>query len=422
MASLVKIWITRYVDKAGHRVSKGTPGAKKVKERSTVWYGQYKVDGKYKREPLYSDKEASRQRLAELVKGVERGEVGLVNPHKDALERDIEQHVQDYITHLATEGVNPKHLSERERLLRAVLSECGFKRLADLSADKITEFISKLRKKPTKNNTDPGPASARTKDTYRGAVHAFAQCCVDTRPQRLKENPVSATAKPAGPVEHPRRAETVENLKRLLEVAAQRPLKEALTVRKGPRKGEQYAEVRPEVRQRLLMEGRERRLLYMMAILTGMRQGELSRLLVSHLRLDGDAPAVFVAPKHDAKNKVAVWLPLLPGHAAELGSWVKDTGKTAADPVFYVPEKPNKIFRRDLKAAGIDYKDKATGHYFDFHALRHCTDTYLMAAGVPPSVVMLFMRHKTMKLSMVTYNDPRMTDARKALTALPNLL
>jgi integrase len=421
MASLVKIWITRYVDKAGHRVPKETPGAKKVKERSTVWYGQYKVDGKYKREPLYTDKEASRQRLAELVKGIERGEVGLVNPHKHSLERNIEQHVQDYITHLTTEGVNPKHLSERERLLRAVLNGCGVKRLADLSADKITEFISKLQKKPTKNNADPSPASARTKDTYRGAVHAFAQWCVDTRPQRLKENPVSATAKPNGPVEHPRRAETVENLKRLLEVAAQRPLKEALTVRKGPRKGERYAEVRSEVRERLLQEGRERRLLYLTAILTGMRQGELSRLLVCHLRLSGNEPAVYVAPKHDAKNKTGIWLPLLPDHAEQLAAWIKDTGKGADDPVFYVPEKPNKIFRRDLNAAGIDYKDKATGEYFDFHALRHCTDSYLNAAGVPPSVVMLFMRHKTLKLSLVTYNDPRMHDARKALGALPKL-
>src|SRR5262249_50455064 len=105
---------------------------------STVWYRQYKGDGKDKREPPYTDKEASRQKLADLVKGVERGEVGLVNPHKDALERDIEQHVQDYITHLATEGVNPKHLAERERLLRAVLNGCGFRRLGDLSADKIT--------------------------------------------------------------------------------------------------------------------------------------------------------------------------------------------------------------------------------------------------------------------------------------------
>ncbi len=219
MASLVKIWITRYVDKSGSRVPKGTPGAKKVKERSTVWYAQYKHDGKWKREPLFTDKSASAVRLAELVKAEARGEVGLVNPHKAAMEAEIDGHVEDYLTHLRTEGANPKHLSERERLLRAVLNGCGFKTLGDLSADRITGFISMLRKKPTKNNKDPGQASARTKDTYRGAVHAFAQWCVETRPQRLKENPVSACAKPKGEAVHDRRAESIENLKKLLRAS-----------------------------------------------------------------------------------------------------------------------------------------------------------------------------------------------------------
>jgi integrase len=361
-----------------------------------------------------------RNELAELVKAEERGEVGLVNPHKHALELAVEEHAIDYITHLRIEGANPKHLSERERLLGAVLTGCGIRTLADLSADKVTGFLAALRKKPTKNNPDPGPASARTKDTYRGAVHAFAQWCVETRPQRLKENPVSATAKPKGEAVHERRAETVENLRKLLQMAAERPLLDALTVRKGERKGERYADVRPEVRSRLLLEGRERALLYKTAILTGMRQGELARLLVGHLKLQGNAPAVFVAAKHDAKNKSGVWLPLLPDHAAELAAWVKDTGKAGSDPVFYVPEKPNKIFRRDLQMAGIVYRDRE-GRYFDFHALRHCCDTFLNAAGVPPTVVMLFMRHKKPSLSLVTYNDPRMTDARKALDALPKL-
>ena len=127
MASLVKIWITRYVDKEGRRVPKGTPGAKKVKERSTVWYGQYKEAGKWKREPLFTDKPASNVRLAELVKAEERGEAGLVNPHKEAMQRDIDGHVEDYLTHLRTEGANPKHLSERERLVRTVLPVATFK-------------------------------------------------------------------------------------------------------------------------------------------------------------------------------------------------------------------------------------------------------------------------------------------------------
>jgi hypothetical protein len=420
VASLVKIWIVRYQDKTGRRVPKGTPGAKKVRERSTVWYAQYKVGRKWKRVPLYTDKQASTVGLAELVRAQERGEVGLVNPHKDHLERDIGEHVDDYMQHLRTEGGNPKHLSERERLVRTVIRECGFKTLADLSADEITTFLADLQKKPTPNNKHPGPASARTKDTYRGAIHAFAQWCVETRPQRLKENPVSACAKPKGESVHDRRAESVENLKKLLKVAAERPLLEALTVRKGERKGERYAEVRPEVRERLLLEGRERALLYKTALLTGMRQGELDRLLVGHLKLDGETPAVFVAAKHDAKNKTGVWLPLLPDHAGELAAWVKDMGKKENEPVFYVPEKPNKIFRRDLAMAKIPYRDRE-GRFFDFHALRHCTDSYLNAAGVPPTVVMLFMRHKKPSLSLVTYNDPRMTDARKALGALPKL-
>jgi hypothetical protein len=198
LASLVKIWIVRYVDKKGRRVTKGTPGARHKKERSTVWYGQYKVGGKWKREPLFTDKTASSIRLAELVKANERGEAGLVNPHKDSLERDDDDHVEDYLTHLRTEGVNPKHLSDREPLVRAVLKGCGIKSLTELTADRITSFVANLQKKATPNNLEPGPASARTKDTYRGAVHAFAQWCVDTRPQRLKKNPVSATAKPQG--------------------------------------------------------------------------------------------------------------------------------------------------------------------------------------------------------------------------------
>src|SRR5712692_5099845 len=65
-----------------------------------------------------------------------------------------------------------------------------------------------------------------------------------------------------------------------------RPLLDALTVRKGPRKGERYANVRPEVRERLELLGRERALIYKTLVLTGLRRGELASLSVAQLHLD----------------------------------------------------------------------------------------------------------------------------------------
>src|SRR5438309_8746549 len=91
MASLVKPWITRYVDDKGQRVSKNTPGAKKVRERSRLWYAQYKPRGskKWKRKALFADKRASQTELGKIITALELDEAGLVNPHKDQLSLDI---------------------------------------------------------------------------------------------------------------------------------------------------------------------------------------------------------------------------------------------------------------------------------------------------------------------------------------------
>jgi hypothetical protein len=51
-----------------------------------------------------------------------------------------------------------------------------------------------------------------------------------------------------------------------------------LTVRRGPRKGEREANVRPVVRKRLERLGRERALLYKTLVLTGLRKCELASL------------------------------------------------------------------------------------------------------------------------------------------------
>src|SRR5207245_6207464 len=141
---------------------------------------------------------------------------------------------------------------------------------------------------------------ARTRNSYLGSLLAFCNWCVET--SRLTSNPFDAVPKANEKADprRQRRAMVEPELVKLLAVARERPLLDALTVRKGPRKGERYANVRPEVRERLELLGRERALIYKTLLLTGLRKGELASLTVASLSLDHDV--AFVQPNAaDAK-------------------------------------------------------------------------------------------------------------------------
>ena len=274
MGDVFKKTTTRHVDEHGNRVSSTAPGAQKIREKSKSWYGNVKLaNGKWKAIPLFTDKAASRKRLRDVQTGIERGEAGLVNPYGPSLALPIEDHMGAYLNVLTTRGVNEKHFSERSRILYAVLNACSISTLVDLTTDRIDSYLGGMNR------------SARTKDTHRGAIHAFCEWLVQVK--RLPENPVKATAKPNGEIVRRRRAESDDNLRKLLETARKRPLIEAKTVCKGDRRGECYANIRPDVQRELTQLGRERALLYKTAILTGMRAGELKRLQANHLRLEG---------------------------------------------------------------------------------------------------------------------------------------
>ena len=132
--------------------------------------------------------------------------------------------------------------------------------------------------------------SARSRNAYRNAMVTFGNWCIAN--QRLAVNPFAAVPKANEKADprRQRRAMTEAELEKLLAVARARPLLDALTVRTGPRKGEQYADVRPEVRERLDLVGRERGLIYKTLLLTGLRKSELASLTVAQLHLDADPP------------------------------------------------------------------------------------------------------------------------------------
>src|SRR5262249_20334541 len=163
--------------------------------------------------------------------------------------------------------------------------------------------------------------SARTRNAYRNALVTFCNWCIET--SRLTVNPFDAVPKANEKADprRQRRAMVEPELVNLLVVARERPLLDALTVRKGPRKGERYANVRPQVRERLEWLGRERALIYKTLVLTGLRKGELASLTVAQLRLDDAVPCLSLDAA-DEKNREGNDIPLRADLAADLRDWL----------------------------------------------------------------------------------------------------
>jgi integrase len=277
--------------------------------------------------------------------------------------------------------------------------------IPDLTAEKVDRYLSGLE------------SSARTRDTYRAAALGLFNWLV--KKDRIDRNPLEKTTKPKGDAVRVRRALTPEQLQAVLDVTRRRPVDEFSLIRHGKRKGE-MGELQPHVRERLVMMGRERALIYKMAIYTGLRRGEIAALKPCHLHLDA-APYPYVnLPGPETKNKEDARLLLVPSFAEELRQWIADARRLLDDPLFSVRNEMVKTLKADLKAAGIPFKDER-GRQVDFHALRMTADTMLGIAGVPARVRQLFMRHSDIRLTLQTYDDSSLYELQDAVRAMEKL-
>jgi integrase len=118
-----------------------------------------------------------------------------------------------------------------------------------------------------------------------------------------------------------RRAMAEVELVQLLGVARGRPLLEAMTVRRGKRKGEIYANLRDETKANLERLGWERALTYKTLILTGLRKGELASLTVGQLYLDADMAYIDLHAA-DEKNRQGSAIMLRDDLADDL--WIRE--------------------------------------------------------------------------------------------------
>lgn len=381
-----------------------------VTHKSEKWYGEYRdKNGKIRRVPLSTDKQAAKAMLADLERVAERRKAGLIDDYADARKAVTGGMVAEYLSHLALKGDGERHIADTTRLLNTVIRECGFATLADLRADTLDGFLARLKKRGR---------SARTINTYRQAAMGFGNWLVRLK-KAMPFNPLAESTKAQGETRVKRRALPLDDLRRLLDVARTRPLRDRQMVRSGVNKGTLTANVRPDVRAKMDRQGRMRVLLYRAAFYTGLRRGELKALRVNHMSLDGNGPFLRL-PGAFTKNKQQATLPLLPDFAVELRDWIRDEGISPGGVVFPVGPDVAKHLKRDLRAAGIPVIDDQ-GRIFDFHALRKCTGTYLNKLGVPITTAKEMLRHSTVELTAGVYNDGDLHDLRGAVEKLPSL-
>ena len=152
------------------------------------------------------------------------------------------------------------------------------------------------------------------------------------------------------------------------------------------------------------LDGRDRAMLYQVAVNTGLRASELASLTPTSLDLDSPTPTVRCLGAYTKNGQEAV-LPLRAELAKALDKWLD--GRPAEGPLWpgnWSQFNSAKVIRADLAAAReawmktaktaeakqecerssfLKYAD-ASGRYADFHSLRHTFISNLAKAGVHP--------------------------------------
>jgi len=170
------------------------------------------------------------------------------------------------------------------------------------------------------------------------------------------------------------------------------------------------------------MTGRERALLYTLAVSTGLRAGEvLASLTWQSFDLDDSKPSVTVLAAYSKHRRDDV-VPLRLDIAKQLTAWKIEQRTVEQSKLFtnFSHNKAAKMLRKDLDVAAIAYRDDA-GRYVDFHSLRHTFISNLARSGVSPKIAQSLARHSTIGLTKDTYTHIGLYDERAALDSLPEL-
>lgn len=387
-----RVTVTRFVGPDGRRCRSTDPGAVKVREVSRAYYADLTVkeNGKPRRKrfPLEtSDLGQAWVALRKLQRREKEKAQGITDDTLDQLARPLAEHVEDWAAVEKAKGTSAKQLHMLRHDVTHIAGLAGWKRLGDLSADSALKALARLQHEQGR--------SAQTRNHYLAHLRQFARWCVDTKPPRLRQDPLAGVKKVSVEADrrHDRRSPVDDEIDGLFGHLAG----DSAAVRCG-------------------MSGPDRALGYKVSMATGFRAQELRSL--SRESFDLEAGTATCRAAYDKRRRKATqplppWLvdELRQHFAAGGGCWGR------------FPEgHPGRLLKEDLAAAGVPYAVPGPDGplFLDMHALRHFYVTQIAnQPGMSPKLMMTLCRHSTPALSLRVYAKARQEDARAAVNQIP---
>jgi len=283
-----------------------------------------------------------------------------------SLESLLRSHLQD----LQAQNCDAAHVETRGLLIRRISRDTGWKAIRDISPESFLEWRVKHQE-----------LAPRTLNNYLAEMRAFLNWLQNAG--KLLGNPLKGVQPvKAHDKARPRRAITDGEIARLLAIAPP-----------------------------------ERRMIYLIALHTGLRRKEIKLLEWQDVFLGGPEPFIKLRAV-TTKNRKGGEVTIHP----ELQEELEKFGGPSPEPSSQVVKMFAGLapFKKDLAAAGISFVERSLR--FDLHAMRKTFNTRMAAGNVPTRAAMHAMRHSDEKLTTVVYTDSFRLNVAAHIASLPSLL
>ena len=344
--------------------------------RSHFWKMRYQLPGDSKetqRTLKVRDERTAQRLMSNFIIEQEREAVGIIPSRKlrEASNAKLEPLLCAYLQDLHAQNCAAEYVSTLGLRIRKLARETGWETVRDISADGFVNWRSKNQK-----------SAAKTQNHYLASIGGFLGWLVRTG--KLPEHPLTGITKVK---EHekarPRRAITDEEAASLLAIAPP-----------------------------------ERRIIYLLALHTGLRRNEMKQLEWQDVFLDVPSPFIKLRAI-TTKNRKGDEVVIHPELQEELRK-MRGESKQSCERVVSMFSKL-RAFKKDLIAAGIPFIDERELR-FDLHAARMTFNTRMANGNIPTRVAMHAMRHSEERLTTGVYTDASRLPVAAHVASLPSLM